>query len=121
MEENKVTEYFLGLLGQIKLFHWATMSFAQHKALDELHGSISDLVDRFVEVFIGKFKKQPLKSFKITMTAVSDMTKLDKFLESERETLRKMHGQLIKVSELQNILDEMMAELDKAIYLCNLT
>lgn len=120
LEENKVMEYFLGLLGQIKVFHWATMSYAQHKALDEFHESLSGLVDKFVEVYIGRYKKQPLKSFKITMDAVSDTSKLDKFLETERETVRKMHPSFTKSSELQNILDEILAAFDQAIYLCNL-
>ena len=120
MDEQNITEYFLGLLGQIKLFHWSTMNYAQHKALDELHSSLSDHVDKFVEVYIGKFDKQPLKVFKIKMEATSDSKKLMKFLEDEREIIRKMHGQLTKSSELQNILDEMMADISTAIYLCNL-
>jgi len=120
LEENKVMEYFLGLLGQIKVFHWATMSYGQHKALDDFHGSLSGLVDKFVEVYLGRYKKQPVKSFKITMDAVSDMSKLDKFLEVERENVRKMHPVFNKSSELQNILDEMLAAFDQAIYLCNL-
>lgn len=120
LEENKVMEYFLGLLGQIKVFHWATMSYAQHKALDGFHESLSGLVDTFVEVYIGRYKKQPIKSFKITMDAVSDTSKLDKFLEVERENVRKMHPVFNKSSELQNILDEMLAAFDQAIYLCNL-
>jgi len=120
LEENKVMEYFLGLLGQIKVFHWATMSYGQHKALDDFHGSLSDLVDKFVEVYLGRYKKQPVKSFKISMDAVSDMSKLDKFLETERENVRKMHPVFNKSSELQNLLDEMLAAFDQAIYLCNL-
>ena len=120
MEEQKIIEYFLGLLGQIKLFHWATMSYAQHKALDDLHGKLSEKVDDFIEVFVGKFKKQPFKNFKINMDATSDVSKIDKFLESERENIRKMHTQLKASSELQNILDEIMSEFNRAIYLCNL-
>jgi hypothetical protein len=120
MEESKVMEYFLGLLGQVKVFHWSTMKYGQHKALDDLHSSLSSSVDKFVEVFLGKYKKQPVKVFKITMDAVSDMTKLDKFLETERENIRKMYSSFSKVSELQNIMDEMMGAFDQAIYLCNL-
>lgn len=121
MEESMLMEKFLGLLGQIKVMHWATMSYAKHKALDELHGSLSDKIDEFMEVFIGKYKKQPIKSFKITMPAHSDVSKIDKYLETERESLRDLHSQFKKVSELQNILDEMMGAFDRAIYLCNLS
>jgi len=121
MEESNLMETFLGILGQLKVFHWATMSFSKHKALDDLHGAFGELVDRFIEVYIGKFKKQPIKSFKITMHAHSDVSKLDKYLETEREALRKIHTQCVKTTELQNIVDEMMAEFNKAIYLCNLS
>lgn len=121
MEESMFMEKMLGMLGQLKVFHWSTMSYAKHKALDELHESLSGLVDRFMEVFIGKFKKQPIKSFKITMEAHSDTSKLEKYLETEREALRKIHSQFGKISEIQNILDEMMSEIDKALYLCHLS
>jgi len=114
-------EKFLGMLGQIKVLHWSTTSYAKHKALDELHGSLSDKVDEFIEVYVGKYKKQPIKSLKINMTATSDVPKLDKYLESERESLRELHGQFKKVTELQTIIDDMMASFDRALYLCNLS
>lgn len=122
MEESKLMEYFLGLLGQIKVFHWATQEYSKHKALDDLHSKMSSLVDKFIEVFIGRYKKQPLKNFKIEMAAHSDMSKLEKFLEVERENIRKLHTtQFFKtVSELQNILDEMLLCINQSIYLCNL-
>jgi hypothetical protein len=120
MDEQKITEYFLGLLAQVKMFHWATTSYATHKALDNFHGSLSTLVDSFVEVYIGRFKRQPLKVFKISTEATTDTTKLQQFLEAERETIRKMHSSLSKSTELQNILDEMMSEFNRTIYLTHL-
>jgi hypothetical protein len=121
MEEGKLMEYFLGLLGQIKVFHWATQEYSKHKALDELHSKMQSLVDKFIEVFIGRYKKQPLKNFKIEMTAHSDLSKLDKFLEVERENIRKLHTTSFKnATELQNILDEMLLCINQSIYLCNL-
>lgn len=121
MEESILMEKFLAMLGQLKVLHWATMSYPKHKALDHLHSSLSSKVDEFMEVFIGKYRKQPLKTFKITMTANSDVSKIEKYLESERETLRELHGQFKKVTELQTIIDEMMGAFDRAIYLCNLS
>jgi hypothetical protein len=121
MEENKFIEYFLGLLGQIKVFHWGTMEYGKHKALDELHSSLSGHVDKFIEVFMGHYKKQPIKNFKINMTAHSDLSKLEKFLETERENIRKLKGLFKSVSELQNIIDEMLATFNQSIYLCRLS
>jgi hypothetical protein len=121
MEEHKLIEYFLGILGQIKVFHWGTMEYGKHKALDELHSSMSGLVDKIVEIYMGHYKKQPLKNFKITMNAHSDLSKLEKFLESEKENIRKMHSQFKSLSEIQNIIDEMLMSFNQAIYLCRLS
>lgn len=120
MDESKLIEYFLGLLGQIKVFHWATPEYSKHKALDDLHSSMSGFVDKLIEVFIGRYKKQPVQNFKIAMTAHSDLTKLDKFLEVERENIRKLNTQFKNVAELQNIVDDMLVAINQAIYLCNL-
>lgn len=121
MEEIKYMEYFLGLLNQIKVFHWGTMEYGKHKALDDLHSSMSGLVDTFIEVFIAHYKKQPIKTFKITMNAHSDITKLEKFLDVEKENIRKLHLPFKNISEIQNIIDEMLLVLNQAIYLCRLS
>ena len=44
---------FLELLNTIKIYHWSTLSYPTHKATDELHGKLSDLVDSFIEIYIG--------------------------------------------------------------------
>lgn len=111
----------LGLLSQIKLYHWATMKYSIHKALDELHSKIHTNVDKFVESYVGRFKKQPLKKFTIHTSANTNMDELITWLETERDNLDKMQKPLAKASELQNILQEMVADFDTAIYLCKLT
>ncbi|QIG60122.1 hypothetical protein [Dishui Lake large algae virus 1] len=121
--EADIIQYFIGLIGQVKLFHWATMSYAKHVALDGLHGVLSDKVDSFVECYIGKYKKQPLKPFTIQVKAISDTTGLEKFLEITNEQLSAMHKMFDKekAPELSNILEEMMSEIDKTAYLCKLS
>ena len=120
IDDNKLIEYFLGILCQIKVFHWATTHYSKHKALDDLHSSLSSKVDTLVECYIGRYKKQPLKAFKISMSAHSDLTKIDTFLESERETIRKLSPQFKTASEIQSIIDDILMLFNQAIYLCNL-
>lgn len=121
MDIADVITHFMSLLGQVKLFHWATRSYVQHKALDELHDALSSKVDLFVEAFSGKMDVQPFKKFTVTTKASSDASKVIKYLESERQKLEHLHGQLGKQPELSNILEEMMAEISKSVYLMRLT
>ena len=48
------------------------MSYSKHKALDSLHESLSDKIDTFIECYIGKTKKQPLKVFTIKSSATTN-------------------------------------------------
>ncbi len=122
INEKYLFEYFLGLLGQIKVFHWATMSYSCHKALDDLHDSLSDQVDELMEVYIGKYERQPLNEFKISMNATSNTSNIIEYLKENREairgTLRNKHFK--SCTEIQNILDTMLATISRSIYLLNL-
>lgn len=121
MDIADLITHFTSLLGQVKLFHWATKSYVHHKALDELHDALSSKVDLFVEAYSGKMDVQPFKKFTVTTKSHSDASKVVKYLESERQKIEHLHAQFNKQPELANILEEMMAEISKAIYLMRLT
>lgn len=119
---HDVIQPFMSLIGQIKLFHWSTMSYAKHKALDDLHAFLSEKVDLFVESYIGRAKKQPLKIFTVETKATTDTKKIENYLEAERDKLAAMaKSKFADCPDLQNILDEMVAEINKALYLCRLS
>jgi hypothetical protein len=42
----------------IKLYHWGTLSYATHKATDDLYAKLNVNIDSFVEVMIGKDGKR---------------------------------------------------------------
>lgn len=115
-------ETFMTMLHQVKLYHWATMEYGTHKALDDLHDSLSGNVDKFVEIYIGRFKKQPLPAtLTVSVKVQADVQKLEKYLES-------LHTQLVAVgksvgakeTQLLNILDEMIGAVDQTMYLVRL-
>lgn len=121
MNEKLLFEYFIGFLGQIKIFHWSTMKYSTHKALDDLHKNLSDFIDEFIEVYIGKFNKQPIELFKISVDATSDTSNLISYLEDQREFIRNIRNKQFKnLSEIQNILDSMISSISNTIYLCRL-
>lgn len=121
MAEKQLFEYFLGLLGQIKIYHWSTMSYSTHKALDDLHLSLSSNIDEIMEVYIGKFNRQPIEPFEIQMKANSNISDIIGYLENERENIRGMRTKLFKTSsEIQNLIDNMLGSISRTIYLCKL-
>jgi hypothetical protein len=122
MTDKSIFKYFIGLMGQIKMFHWSTMSYPIHKALDDLHSSLSDKIDEFIEVYMGKHHIQPVQSYQLSINTSSVCDNIISYLENERENIRNIRRNKMfnKCTELQNILDEMMSQIDKTIYLCNL-
>lgn len=119
---ENLLETFFTMLHQVKLYHWATMEYGVHKALDELHDSLSENVDAFVEIFIGRYKKQPLPATLTVKTKVqADIQKLDKYLESLHDQLVGL-GKMVgaKETQLLNILDEMIGSVDRTQYLIRL-
>jgi hypothetical protein len=121
MATKNLFEYFFGLVGQIKLYHFSTMKYSTHKILDDFHEGLSDFVDKLLEVYIGRYNKQPLELFEINMKATTDISNLLSYLETEREVIRGIRNKTFKTNcEIQNIMDEIIALFDRTIYLCNL-
>lgn len=54
------------------------------------------------------------------MSVNSDTSKLDKFLDDQRNVYDAISKAMKTAPELQNIIEEIIAEIDKAIYLCKL-
>jgi len=120
-----IVRSFLEMLNAIKLYHWKTESYSQHQATDELHEKLSELVDQFVEVLLGKEQKSSKKS-RITMVEkhmkMMDSAGQRDFIEKihhYRTTLIDMNKVLNKKtdSDLLNIRDEMLANINQFLYL----
>jgi hypothetical protein len=119
-----IVKSFLEILNAIKLYHWKTESYSQHKATDELHEKLSENVDQFVEVLLGK--EQTKSKYRITM-----IEKHMKMMDSNNEAdfIQKIHNYrniLIdmnkvldkkKDSDLLSIRDEMLANINQFLYL----
>jgi len=40
---------------QMRIFHWQTKSYARHQAFGMIYGQLGDLIDSFVEAYMGKY------------------------------------------------------------------
>lgn len=112
---------FLQIQSNIKLMHWYTTSYAQHVALDKLHSEVSDLGDKFVEVFIGKYGRPKLtkKDLAITLEVPGTATSVPYF----NACIAYFQGLALdpkEDSDLANLRDELVAAFNQAKYLFTL-
>ena len=120
MNDNCYTEYFLCLLSQTLMFHWCTPKYSHHLALDKVYARLQDHIDKFVEVYLARFNKQPVKTFNVKMTATSDCSNLVGYYETQIKTLKKIKTSLKDSTELQGIVESMIADVTQHIYLLKL-
>ncbi len=107
----------------IQLYHWTTESFARHKASDVLYESIGDHVDKFMEVFMGKYGRPILKNGQHTLL-VKKMSDNDftSYLKDKLKFFETTLPQLLSQTDtdLLNIRDEIIGDINKVLYLCTL-
>ncbi len=115
--------FFFMLRDQIKLYHWQTSVYARHKATDDVIKALDEQIDLFVEVYMGKYGRPHITKTTSTIQIknMADKTAL-KFV---KEGIAYLEGPLTKSlkgsdSDLGNIRDEMIAELNKLLYLFTL-
>lgn len=116
---------FLSILNQIKVFHWQTKSYAEHKALGKLYESLDESVDDFVEVFSGRYGKVPRADefFKAQARNYSSKEDVMKYLDEIVEFLEKEVTGFLEEqdTELLNIRDDMLASINRTKYLLGLS
>jgi DNA-binding ferritin-like protein len=116
---NDTVKFFFSLQLNIKIYHWNTTSFARHKASDEFGGKLSSLIDRFVEVFVGRYKVKPsLSNIKIDSEFLTDEGS-EKLLIKSRDYLEFL-SKVIKDTDLLTIRDELLSEVNQTLYLYQL-
>jgi hypothetical protein len=115
--------FFFSMREQIKLYHWQTHSFAQHKATDDVISALDESIDNYVEVYMGKYGR-PKVTGGSNIVRVQNMTEKAavKFIKT---CITYLEGPLVKRlkpvdTDLVNIRDEMLGELNKILYLFTL-
>ena len=119
---NSNINLFLGLQAQLRIFHWQTKGYARHNAFGGFYDSLSDLIDTFVESAMGKYGRFTLDEETKTIQ-LSNLSELDMkgLVNTVRESLVQMSEQLEPSdTDLLNIRDEMLGELNKLSYLLTL-
>lgn len=107
---------------QLRIFHWQTESYAQHKALGKAYEGLDGLIDSFVETFMGKYGRLKSSEGNYTLELVNldsgDITKvIDEFIEY-LDTYEKELEE--SDTDLFNIRDEIKGTCNTLKYLLTL-
>jgi DNA-binding ferritin-like protein len=119
----KIVKFFIEILNNVKLYHWRTKSYAQHKATDELYEKLNKDIDSFVEVMLGKDESR-IKHLEKEVI-VLDFSNKKEFKENIfrfREFLMDMNYHLDKDrdSDLLSIRDDLLIDVNQFLYLMTL-
>jgi len=101
-----------------RIYHWQTRSYARHKASDELVSSLGDLADRLVEGLQGANNQRVTFGRQVhsKLTDVDDREATQLVLNFKR-WLSDLHQIVEFDSGISNTRDEIIALLDKTLYL----
>jgi hypothetical protein len=115
--------FFLNLRDQIKLYHWQTRVYSRHIATDKILESLEKSIDSYVEVYIGKYGRSKIsgKNASIVLHNLTDAGAA----RLVSAAIKYLQGPLTKTlkpndTDLMNIRDEMVSDLNQLLYLFTL-
>ena len=110
---------FLGVLmcGQVclRLIHWNTTSYAEHKAIGKLYDGLADLTDTLAETYMGIYGR-----FGNIPCSHTDMQDGVSYVAEMADYIQSMRVDLPNDTQLQNIVDEIAATVDRTNYMLTL-
>ena len=119
-KKSHIVRMFLEMLNVVKLYHWKTRSFAQHKATDELYGRLNEHIDTFVEVLLGKDQSRiQMVERSIQLMDPSKKTDFQNKVLEYRGFLTDMNIYFdpARDTDLLNIRDEILGDINQFLYL----
>lgn len=117
MDITQITQQLTEIHNQAKLWHWQTPKYEEHKALGDFYDSAGGLIDEFVEVYAGKYQRPG--AFTTSLVDYKEGAPLTYF----KKVTNLLNSPTVRgglETDLQNILDEMMALSSKTAYLLTL-
>ena len=122
MQLSTNVQFLLETQLQFRILHWQTKGYARHQAFGGIYSTLDGLIDTFTETAMGKYGRFSLSENEktIKLQNISDL-ELSLFIKTIKGKLIGMSSDLTdKDSDLLNIRDEMLGEINKLSYLLTL-
>ena len=110
----------LGTLNQLKVDHWQTKSYAEHKALGKAYKALDGLFDRFIELVYGREGIPALTSnagsvYRATFEPYNEGM-LKRYATLMKEVVEHVYEVAGNSGDLKNIADEIEGEFNHLLY-----
>lgn len=121
---ESIVKVFFHMTTTIKLYHWQTSSYPRHKATCDLLAATLPLIDTFVETYMGRYQRPVFDSgFKMNIMELKDND--DSAPSLIKDYIFYLQNDLPKYvddndTDLLNIRDEIVSNLNKTLYLFTL-
>jgi len=123
-DKSHMVKIFLEILNMVKLYHWKTHSYAQHKATDELYSKLNEHIDEFVEVLLGKDGQRiKMMEKRIELIDPNNIKDFKTRIYEYRTFLTEfnMHFDSKRDSDLLSLRDQLLADINQFLYLLTLS
>lgn len=121
--KEQILLMFLQVQLQFRILHWQTTSEARHLAYGKIYGDLDDKIDEFVEICQGKHGRFELNEQGADIKIFNlKSLEINSFLNSFIEFLIGLSKEYSpeQDSDLLNLRDEMLADINKLKYLLTL-
>ena len=127
--ETTLVKTFFDMTTHLKIFHWQTHFFSNHKSADELVSELLESMDEFMEIYQGivgyRISLQPSTTMTISnmnmKKIVKKMQDFISFLGQIQDTLPSTAQQTRKQKKdwkgLLNLRDEIIGKVQTTLYL----
>lgn len=121
---HKSVMTMVGFQQQMRILHWQTKKYSRHIAYGSIYDTLDDLIDTFTEVCMGKYGRIELGD-DLGNISLKNMDEIgvNDYLNDFVEFLNGLNDDFdqSKDSDVLNIRDEIMGEVNKLKYLLTLS
>ena len=120
MSLNTDVKFLLESQVQFRILHWQTNGYARHMAFGEVYTALDALIDQYVETCMGIHGRFELGDDEktITLQNLKDIN-INGMVTTLRNSMQQMDIEEVN-TDLLNIRDEMLSEINKLGYLLTL-
>lgn len=121
---HKTIMKLVGFQQQMRILHWQTKKYARHIAYGSIYDSLDDLIDKLAEVSMGKYGRIDLSGDLGDVTLKNmDEISINSFVDEFVKFLTGLNKEFDASvdTDLLNIRDEILGEINKLKYLLTLS